>query len=301
MLDRLRARLRNPRSWFIIGAIVVVYVTAGVLGLVLKEILTQGTDNVLLSFYSAWVEDIIFFTIIGIAVMAYTEPFRPDSAAFHERIRAFYGTRAPRALQEYAKEELKRYGGYCPSALRVMTITEYNEALNSFKVEVYGKFIIRNLFEDTDYHDKTLIQVTPDFYDDPPRPMGHILWITVDDDDKLATGVREILYPDGYNTKVDIDIAQNGEVEYEFQYWMWHKLGELNTHNPQRVVQDYKMKVRNLLSDMVVQIEYDATKESLEIGPGKTHLFDRIENATPREAVFKFRFRGAVAPKENNG
>lgn len=288
MLAPIVARLRDGRTWFLIGALALAYVISVILGYSLQDELAADRGMVWRNFYASWVQDVIFFTIVGVAVIAYTEPLRAESATFDERIQAFYGRRAPRPLRDYAKVQLTRYGGYAPHAERTMVIKDFDPERDAYKIEVRSKFFIRNLF-DVEYVDEPPLQILPDSFDDPPSPFGEVEWITVGGQEQIGEGPQMIDHERGFYRKVNIRIPKGGAVEYEYRYWLWMKAGEKNSQRPQRVVELFNTKIRNATGHVTVKMEVEnGDIPDVELKPGESYQFKPVHDATPQDTLFVF-------------
>lgn len=286
MWNIFKARLRDWRYRGVILAVAIAYGVTIWLGYGLSESLVENREVVWLSFYASWVQDIIFFSLVGIAVIAYTAPYRADSSTFDERVMAFYGTNSPKLLRDYAKDELQRFGGYSPSGERTWTIKEFDAACQGFKVEMYVKQVIKNIF-DVDYSDAPETSVIPDKFDNPPSPLGEIEWIAVNDQGQLPSGREEILPDKGWRRRINLNIPAHGEITLEAKQWLWIKAGEECGFKPNRVVEKFDMVIRNSMNNQSVIITIaDEDGGAVTIAAGQNRRLLPVQNVTPNDRIF---------------
>lgn len=286
MWEIFKARMRDRQFRLVLIAILIAYGATVGLGFWLKELLFVNKDMVWLSFYASWVQDIIFFSLVGVAVVAYTAPFRADSATFDERIMAFYGRNSPKPLREYAKGELTRYGGYAPTAERVWTIKEYDSEIEAYKVEVEVRYLIKNLL-DVDYFDNPPVRVIPDTFEDPPAPLGEVEWVAIGQVGQLPDGREEIKHGEEWTRTFNLNIEPHGEKAFEAKYWLWIKAGIESGSIPNRVVEKFDMKIINATTDVIVKMKIVNGGSAQEtLAPGEIYKFFQVQDATPNDRIF---------------
>ena len=289
MWEIFRARLRDWRYKFVLLAIVIAYGATFVFGFWLEDLLAVNRDMIRLSFYASWVQDIVFFTLVGLAVIAYTAPFRADSSTFDERVMAFYGTNSPKSLRDYAKEELQRFGGYSPSAERTWVIKEFDADRRAYKVEMYVKQVIKNIF-DVEYTDAPKTGVEPDKFDDPPSPLGEIEWVAINDHGQLPSGREEILPDVGWSRRISLNIPAHSEITFEAKHWIWVKAGVESGFRPNRVVEKFDMIIRNTMDNESVKLIISSQDEGdVTLAAGGNHRMLPVQNVTPKDRIFVVR------------
>ncbi|UTW53321.1 hypothetical protein KFF05_08250 [bacterium SCSIO 12827] len=284
MWRRVLFKLKDSRVLLVVGAVVVAYAASGIGGYFYSDLLHVNADAIVVAVYASWVQDVLFFSLVGIAVLAFTAPFRPDIATFDERIIAFYGSRSPKPLRDYAKEELKRYGGYSPYAERSWTISDYREDINAFKISANVKYNVKNIF-DVEYYDNPKMSVRPDKFDIDVGVVGEVEWISVNDVGQLANGREAIDSERGWNGSIDLRIPPNGDVLLDCQYWIWAGAGVECGFTPQRVVEHFDMVVRNSTDGVPIKLGLTGGK-IVDIRPGEVYKMAPEENATPNDRIF---------------
>lgn len=300
MFERARHKLKDWRLRSVVTALSIAYVGTALAGLYYFDQISANLGNFSLNFAASWLQDLAFFSIVGVAVFVHNAPFRPDQAHFDERIHAFYGSRAPSPLRHYAKKQLKKYGGYSPVATRDLIVRDYDEALDAYLVEINSAFRIKNLFDDVEYTDSPSVKIKPDSFDcASSTALAGIEWITIDEKDVLE-GPR-LIYPEQqFDMVMDFVIPPGGEIDYTYRYWMWMKVGELSSMTPQRVVERFESSIRNIMSDKAVRVQIEDSERIEEIEPGNHRQLRHVSNATPDDTIFRFKFIAESASSDLN-
>lgn len=285
-MKKMAARAKDWRAWAVVFAVVLAYAIAVAVGIGLDRHLHDQQINVWISFYSSWVASLLFFTIVGIAALVYSAPLQPDTTAFDERVRMFYGNLAPRMLREYAREHLKKLCGYNQSAERELEVQRYDNQLDAYCVEARSLFMVRNFLPDVPYHDRARLNIFVDTFSRPPVPMGRMQWIYVDGRNVLGGG--QDISASGFSEDVDFEIPPDSEIKYEYKYWVWHKVGEENNQRPKRVTVLSKTKIRNSMPSGIIPITLPDSGKVIEIAPGEEYIFSAVPDATPNDLIFRF-------------
>ncbi len=292
MWERISYRLRDWRIWFLAAALLLTYVYT--ICIWVRTYDSVGGDNIAFwtGFYSSWMQDVAFFSIVGLAVLIFTAPFRPDRAHFDQRIQAFYGTGAPHTLREYAKNQLTRYAGYSPVATRKFTVLEYSKDYSAYKVEVENSFDIVNLFKDVHYKDDPWVRIGPDSFIgcSAPDPVGEVQWISLGDIEQLTCPVA-ITLDGGFKQQIEFKIGPGERLQYQYRYWMWMRTEIDHQMQPQRVVEKFDFAIRSLMSEQgKIGIQPKGENNTSILNPGEVYRFPTARNATPEGAIFQFRF-----------
>ncbi|HEX9808871.1 MAG TPA: hypothetical protein VGC25_04620 [Alphaproteobacteria bacterium] len=283
--NRFKMRLGERRTRIVLCAAGIAYLlTAGATWYYFEKI-AAAKSEIEIAFYASWVQDIVFFSIVGIAVMIYTAPFSADSATFDERVIAFYGTSAPAALRDYAKHELRRFGGFATEGRRTWEIREYRKDIDAFRIEVEIKYEIKNLL-DVEYLDKGNVEIRPDEFEKPPNLLGEVQIIAINGASKLQAG-PEPIPKGGYSKPIETSIGPYGTGSYLAKYWIWGKRGEECGFTPRRVTENFTMEVFNVMNDCAVKLMIgDHGDDEIILQPGTMEALSPVSGATPRTRIF---------------
>jgi hypothetical protein len=279
--------MKDWRAWAVFTTVIVAYAVTLIVAIVFKDQLQQKWIDTLVGFYTSWSTSVLFFTLVGIAALIYSTPSQPDTISFSERVRSFYGSLAPTVLRDYARDQMKKFGGFNKSLDRELEITEYNSNLEAYKIECRSIFFIKNIFLDVEYEDDPTLRILVDKFQNPPTPMGQMHWIYLNQQNVLGGGVQDIP-EEGFSRPLAIKIQPDSEMEYKYKYWVWHKIDTESNQRPKRVTVESRTKIRNSMASGIVPVRLLDETRTVEIGPGQEYVFPPIRNATPNDLIFRF-------------
>ncbi len=288
MWQAVKRRCSSRWTIYVLISLVVTYAVSIWLGFYISDELTNQKESVWVGFYASWVQDVIFFSIVGVAVFLHSIPYSADNATFDERIIAFYGNNTPKSLRDYAKSEFVRYGGYTVKAKRRIVIFEYDDVRDAFRIEYETTQEIKNLF-DIQYEDSPVNQIIPaKGFDDPPEPFGVVSYINLGGKNVIPEGTNRNIPSDGsaWKLKVPLSISPNGSTTFENRYWVWVKAAEQHNYTPNRVVAEFDLTIQNTISDKKVIVKTE--KNDLLLGPGDILSLETEVDVTPHNEIFRF-------------
>jgi len=151
----------------------------------------------------------------------------PSDHGFERLVRyllSAYDNTASSDVIEEKQKEIRRIGAYCERTETKITVSDYDKATNSFKVEVRDIRHIKNLFKDVSFrNDDFDITVEPDPVDMELLGEVTVLSLTPDGGVKktFIEDTRSIKLSDEskvYKAILDIDIPPRSKAIFDFNY-----------------------------------------------------------------------------------
>jgi hypothetical protein len=214
----------NWRRRRVLGIVAVLLLGWAITGAIIWLVLSWASgksDELYIGVLSAWIGELIFFTVIGaiISVMTLRDPSRE---LYDDRVRILFGN-GPDSVINYNKRIVAQLSAYTQAGERSVVIEEYNPTLKAYRCRVKTIYHYKNLLHDVGYEDTLPWVIEPDPMDPPPPEFGRVLSI------RLA-GTETIQHPhaipaDGFRTELRLIIAPNSGCEVSFEYWLWLKIG----------------------------------------------------------------------------
>jgi hypothetical protein len=195
--------------------------------------------------FFAWLGELCFFTIIGLAVtvISLEKPEDPTKKEFRDRLKILFGSsEIPDAVLSYNIKQISRLANYATVATRFIQIETYDDTLKAYRTEIATEYQIRNLLRDIPSPDVLSIGIVPDDFSNTNLiEIGKVLSIEIAGKEKLEKPAP--IGRDGFQTKIAIEVPPNDVVILRFKYDIWMKAGEEQRVVPQRVVEVFSMRI----------------------------------------------------------
>lgn len=218
----------------------------------------------LLSFSASLIEDLIFFSLIG--VVLYFSSFKKlEDSEVNVRLNTVINSpNVSKGAQDYFQLKSKQMLAYYESFDVKLTIKEYDSTNSAYKLYMEVDAKIVNMCKDLifqGYHAnyiKSGIPVSGDFGE-------CILYLLNDDNDaleqhQLINGVPVKLGEKIFNKTIPLIIKSNGHATFKMTYYIWSKYEQtvsLFTTKVDRFVNSYSLTVINSLDKNLFEIKAD--------------------------------------------
>ena len=263
-------------SWTIAVLFVIVVFVFVILYFSLESQFEVKTQDFSVSFLASYLQDIIFFSLIGAAAWFYGMR-RPQSEILDSRIWYLYSS--PHATDDalkYNREQIEKLAAFGKSSESHITVTDYDSAIKAYKVHFIRRSIFQNLFEDREYRDSISIRIEPDVIPSLHRVEGieHsngelVLVQSTVLGDSHDGPKRHITHPikikqSALEREVELTIQENGSIMFEFEFWLWCLVGESQWIRVLRYTKELKIDISNK-SKTRVAISQEGQEGKLEI------------------------------------
>ena len=251
-------------------------------------------EDLYIGILSAWIGELIFFTLIGALVSIITLR-DPSKEVYDDRVRILFGD-GPDSVINYNKRIVAQLSAYTQRGERNVVIEEYSARWNAYRCRVRTAYHYRNLLHDVGYEDTLPWQIEPDpMGDDAPAELGRVLSIRLG-------GVETIQQPHvipagGFTTELRLIIDPDATCDVSFEYWIWLKTDEIQYLEPRRVAETFRMTITNQ-TDVVPLLEIDGVKRDVvSLLYNQPVAFDPVQGVSPGERIFVYKLRApATAP-----
>jgi hypothetical protein len=252
------------------------------------------------SFYPSWTSSIIFFTVVGFAA-AIASLHRPEKDHYATRVRILASGKTGPAI-DYIAGKLQEIGFYSPETIKEYIFEEYREDISAYKVRQITTTYLKNIYDDVSSRDKAMLSITPDEFTNPPNPLGQLVRVTVDTEQKLAVP-ENITGP--YKYGKDIQIATGKGTVVEIEHWTWMKVGEPNELTLRRFTENLKVTLINKIEmgSYLPRIGYhkDDRLQEVHLSYGVTQSIMEKINAAPGVEIPMFHLRSpGIDPLRSN-
>lgn len=176
------------------------------------------------AFYAAWVSGLLLFTVVGLIVGLVTL-YRPERDVFLARVKILLGGKSGTFLN-YIAEEIRHIGYVARKIDRVITIEDYDETRNAFRVKVHHIGFIRNILGDVEARATGKFGITPDKFSNPPSILGQITSFKVVGTDPGALPLT--IPPDGIVRDWTMPVPQNSDGIMEYEHWAWYDAAQVH-------------------------------------------------------------------------
>lgn len=277
----------DARALVVSTGLLLACLIAAVLGKSLKGTFGGETDNLLVSFYASWTEDVIFFSLVGLSLAFMTFRNPTDEDLFQRASILFSG--ASGAVIQYNTEKIKKLACYSPCATRVMRIIEYDDNVKAYKINVTTTYQLRNLFHDTSCADNVKVGFDPDvFAVAPPGGIGRLESIKVGGLERLHR-VQEISAA-GYETEVNLDLDAGETKEFMVEITAWVAVGKEQSLLSQRFVELFEMSIENKCVDVSPRLTRDGDNNPVVLLPNNPVKLPAARSVNAMEKVFSITF-----------
>jgi hypothetical protein len=250
--------------------------------------------------FLAWCGELLFFTLIGLAIafVSLEMPEDPMSKAYRDRAQIFLGGKdpLPDGAETFLLARFREVGAFCEKASWEIDIEDYDETSAAYKVRAKTDYLFRNPIRDQSAQFDVSYGFRPDRFkhlsDD--AEVGRYTSICIDGADQLR-GRGPVKVPQaGFSDKLQIVIPPGGTLLLETAYTVLMAANEEQRIRPQRFVQLFQVKVTNRSS---VAPKLTAAPAAGGEGPeeARTLFFARpyqphpIQGVAPGEVAFTFR------------
>ena len=241
-----------------------------------------GDDS---GFYSSWVSNVIFFTLVGVAV-AVVSLRLPHSESFPNRLAILFSGASGPAVDSLS-DKVRSLGFIYSSILREIFIEEYSKKYDAYRCYVKIESSMANLFGDVDATDKMRFNITPDKFPgrNKPNPLGNLVSIYVDDKEEILAEKREI-EEDGIDLEQEFTVGSDDRT-FTLEYWIWIKVGEPMIYRPSRFCKEANCEIVNRLENHAgpLKLSYGENDKEEEISYGKRIALDTSYNLSPGDRV----------------
>jgi hypothetical protein len=185
--------------------------------------LTGNQSSVRLSFFASLAEDILFFGLVGLAIVLH-QVYASRGDILRKRVEHLFANSAVSyPAIEYIENVVRKNGVYSQRTLHDLEILEYDPAHYAYRVSFHNTYHLRNLFGDIRYSADLAAVVAPDLIKDGVDPLGVVSSVT------LTSGAERKQYlpapmrldPHGFKLPVSVSLSKNGEATYEMEWWSW--------------------------------------------------------------------------------
>ncbi|MCI0562564.1 MAG: hypothetical protein MN733_29105 [Nitrososphaera sp.] len=218
------------------------------------DLITVNRDSILVSFYSSFVEDIIFFALIGIALFVW-QTRDPRKASLDERIEYLYpGSHIPRDVINYNRTEIQRIGGYCSNAHMFVNIVGVDKTKDAVKITSDRQIYIHNILPRENYDDFARFYLEAD-----PIPgvdlLGQVHKLEWRPDDappqSFIEDTQDLNESNNFQRYITLKLPPNKEGVLEVAYWVWCLCREAQIANAMRFIREYCLEIQNMTDSKV--------------------------------------------------
>jgi hypothetical protein len=257
-------------------------------------------SEVMLEVFVACSGELLFFSVVGLAVTLITieKPEDPRNRPVADRIKILFGiSEVPEFMIRYSESVLEGMARYAKNVRRRVSVIEYDPVLNAYKVHVDISYSVQNVMHDRSIDEKIPLAISPDKFDQFVKPeMGKVISMMVDSQQKI-TAYTPIDIVDGFATDIEFTIAPSSAVDVEFIYEIWMKCEEPMTIVARRLVECSRLSfINRIAGSPVVSIR--------GLGHDVTLLFNQetppyeSKGVAPGRTVHDFSFKSPVSPKQ---
>lgn len=229
---------------------------------VYPDVITDG-------FYTSWVGDVLFFSVVGLAV-AMVGIYMPEGEKFDRRVAILFSGYQSNAIVPL-KEKVKELGFIVCNSHRHLEVVDWSDEFYAYKVNVTTEYILVNLFGDEAAVGKIKFGVKPDKFEGSKLPpvLGKVLSINeIGKGPRLDSQVE--ITPDGFSKEETFTVGGDKKLDggdtkihVRFRYWLWVEAFRPWSHKAVKFIEEGNTSVTNLIEgeNRVVLIEDMITDE----------------------------------------
>jgi len=255
--------------------------------------LTENEERTLyLSFYSSWVEDVVFFIFVGAGAFFFSLR-RPTDEQFNERVSNLFSGHSG-SIIEYNKKEVTKLAGYAESCEKSIEFIHYDKDLKAYYTRIRIDYLMKNMLHDEEYSDVANLKLTTDkITDDKGRPQI-VTKVTFGKDKHVWRNSKTIHPIDGFSMPVPLRLDKDGSQHYIVEYKIWMKVGETCSTTPNRFTKDFQLSLENSDIKHIPKVRFVdkgykfCTDKSIEITSDEFPEFHRLRNIGSKEKIFVF-------------
>ncbi|HLW69661.1 MAG TPA: hypothetical protein VKS22_03465 [Candidatus Binataceae bacterium] len=127
--------------------------------------------------FFAWLGELLFFTVVGLAIsiVSLEKPENPYAKSLNDRIKILFGTTdIPDTVLHYYAQQMVKMASCASTATREIEIREYRSDLLAYEVEVCTDYQIKNLLQDRESLNESMIFLKPDEFGQGEQRLGTV-------------------------------------------------------------------------------------------------------------------------------
>ncbi|BBD97934.1 hypothetical protein SAMIE_1014350 [Sphingobium amiense] len=257
--------------------------------------LPYGDGQLLAGFWvslaASFLEDMAFFALIGV-IGLYLSLQRPDKDIFDSRIKYLFNANGVNdRLRAFLIEKVAPLGIFSTRYKTSIDFMAYDEKLDAIKAVFHVERVLTNMFKDRAFErERQGFNIVTDEVGDPAQLQGVLLaaWTgTGRRDEQFIVEPKEIYGP-RHDEEVYINVPPNGEVTFNYRFWIWHKISESYHLDTLRYSQMAEVFVSNR-SDVTMTLVDGKTGQERVLTPKATHLYELGEIPSGQREVFKLK------------
>lgn len=233
-------------------------------------IFIKDKSSLAISFSASLLEDIVFFSLIGIVIFIITMKDGKDEDIYIRLDNVINGSNllkyknAKNYFHGQTKQALAFYSRYKTT----INIDEQNSHMKAYKIYTVSSGVIVNMCADIPFEDHTNVRAYPGvnvngqngevtFYQIKDRISGDIVGEKIGKPIALKPTV-------GYSHNAKLFISANGKADYDYAFWLWSKYDQrekMFNLMIDRFASSYELEIQNSLKDnMSVYFEASLVK-----------------------------------------
>ncbi|WBQ10048.1 hypothetical protein L2D01_14330 [Hyphomonadaceae bacterium ML37] len=215
------------------------------------------------AFYITWLEDVIFFSLIGIPAV-WISLRKPDDDHIEHRFNYLFNSddaRSHNIVREF-NEVFTKMSAFCTQANIKIRLSEFIESGDIIKVEAQYQMYISNMYKDHTYKDPALgiiIEIDKDV--ENIEMLGEVTLLrTMKNNipnDYISSPIRLSKSRKSFEKKIELEIDPNGSVLYEFGFFLYIRNDD-----------DFWVKVDRYTKDASITILNDVIGTELIVSSG---------------------------------
>jgi hypothetical protein len=221
-----------------------------------SEFFDHHAANTLQEIFVAWSGELIFFTIVGLAItiVSIERPKNPATEQLINRIKILLGSEdVPEGLLFHGREMLQEMAVYHKEVIRTVVFQRYDRDEDAFLVTVRLQAVLCNAMRDLPIRYVYHSRISPDHFSDTfHSPIGRYVSIRVDTENKLHQPLE--IAAAGFTTTFEVEMPPLGVRNLEVEYEIWWKANEFQRLINRTYTDYYELRLLNRL-DFTPRIE----------------------------------------------
>ncbi len=200
--------------------------------------------------FFAWRGELIFFSLIGLAIALVSLELVPDPAQkdIRERLNILLGgSKVHDSVETFLLSQIGEITPYCTTAHWALVIEEFNANLKAYRVRAETTYEYFNPVRDQGARFDVRFSYKPDplpgFSDEDEA--GRYVSIMVGGDDKLALRGPIPILQKGVSDKLKIEVPPHGKLTVVSSYVVWMAIDREQLIRPNRFVEYFNLAITN--------------------------------------------------------